>query len=106
MSNTDNVLKQYGIDKKFSHLSYGEISQKLKDAAKHTKGFCRACIDDNSIKELQTTLTEEANVYDMKQWCIDEQEWREAIEQALLALIGFEICDVLDEAEQEWWDNN
>lgn len=99
----NDLLKEYKIAEKFSHLSYGEISQKLKDAQAELSEFSEACFNQNSIKELQDAIAGEPDSTDMQTWGIDEDEWKEAIETALLALIGEEICGQLDDAESAWW---
>ncbi len=100
----NELLADYKIADKFSHLSYGEISQKLRDAQKELSGFSEACFNQNSIKELQDAFAGEPDNTDMETWGIDDDEWKEAIETALLALIGEEICDQLDDAEKAWFE--
>jgi hypothetical protein len=98
------LLKEAGIDSFTSHLSYGEIAKEMETAASSLEGFAEACYDQNHVSELVEALGEPASDTDIANWDIDADEWRGAIEQALLAKAFDEIYDDLVEAEQVWFD--
>ncbi len=52
----------------------------------HGNAFAHACIESNSINELETALQGYADKTDMNQWGLTAAEWREQIEMALIYL--------------------
>lgn len=96
------LLKDAGIDTFTSHLSYGEIAKKMEQAASSLEGFTEACYDQNKVGELVEALALPATETDMATWGIDSDEWRSAIEQALLAKAYDVIYDDLVTAENDW----
>ena len=48
--------------------------------------FAEACYNQNTIKELKEARKEEADETDMKEWGLNETEWREQIELAIAAM--------------------
>lgn len=96
-------LKEAGIDTFTSHLSYGEIAKKMEQAASSLEGFAEACYDQNKVGELVEALALPATETDMATWGIDSDEWRSAIEQALLAKAYDVIYDDLIAAENDWY---
>lgn len=48
--------------------------------------FARACFEQNTIAELETALSGEADQYDCAEWNLTSDEWRAQIEAALSAL--------------------
>jgi hypothetical protein len=67
------------IIKDWVELDEGEMVDKVKD-------FAEACCDQNSLKELKDALVREADETDMKTWNITEDQWREALEVAIIAI--------------------
>ncbi|WP_438454941.1 hypothetical protein [Vreelandella venusta] len=51
-----------------------------------TQAFATACYDDNSPSELRDALANGADETDMKTWGIDEGQWIEAVNAALIDL--------------------
>ncbi|WP_205739008.1 hypothetical protein [Vreelandella alkaliphila] len=51
-----------------------------------TQTFATACYDDNSPSELRDALANGADETDMKTWGIDEGQWIEAVNAALIDL--------------------
>jgi hypothetical protein len=47
--------------------------------------FAAACYDQNSIADLEEALRNGPDATDMHTWGINEQEWKEQIEQAIAA---------------------
>jgi hypothetical protein len=48
--------------------------------------FAEACYDQNSLKELMADLPGAADETDMKIWGLTEEQWREAIRIAIIAM--------------------
>lgn len=103
--NIQDQLKAAGIDSFTSHLSYAEIAKKAEEASQSLDGFAEACYDMNSIDELIQGLTQ-ADETDMAAWGLDEEEYKSAIEQALLAKAYDDLYDDLIEAENDWFESN
>lgn len=62
---------------------------KLKDEKENTdkvKNFAEACCDQNRVKELKEALTGEANETEMKTWNLTDDQWREALKIAIIAI--------------------
>ena len=57
---------------------------RIQDEA--TQAFAVACYDDNSPSELRDALANGADETDMKTWGIDEAQWIEAVNAALIDL--------------------
>lgn len=57
---------------------------RIKDET--TQAFATACYDDNSPSELRDALANGADETDMKTWGIDEGQWIEAVNAALIDL--------------------
>lgn len=51
-----------------------------------TQAFAVACYDDNSPSELRDSLANGADETDMKTWGLDEGQWIEAVNAALIDL--------------------
>ncbi|MGB9131551.1 MAG: hypothetical protein WCB90_02920 [Methanosarcina sp.] len=61
----------------------------LKDEEENTdkvKNFAEACCDQNSVKELKEALTGKANETEMKKWNLTDDQWREALKVAIIAI--------------------
>lgn len=52
----------------------------------NTQAFAVACYDDNSPSELRDSLANGADETDMKTWGLDEGQWIEAVNAALIDL--------------------
>jgi hypothetical protein len=52
----------------------------------NAKDFAEACCDQNSLKELKGALAGEADEMDMKTWSLTEDQWRKALEVAIIAI--------------------
>lgn len=98
------LLRDAGIDAFTSHLSYGQIAKKMEEASCSLEGFAEACYDQNKVSELVEALALPATETDMATWNIDSDEWRSAIEQALLAKAFDDIHDDLVDAENDWYE--
>jgi hypothetical protein len=48
--------------------------------------FAHACVEQNSIKDLESALTEEPDQGDLEAWDITAEEWVNHIKSALAAL--------------------
>lgn len=107
-SEITRLIKEAGIESFTSHLSYGEIAKKIKYAATGLSGFAESCFNQNSVDELVDAISgtaEQADPSDMETWDIDCYEWREAIQQALMAKAYHYIYDDLIDAEEDLFEN-
>jgi hypothetical protein len=85
--------------KDFVELDEGEPVDNVKD-------FAEACCDQNNLKELKAALAGEADETDMKTWHLTEDQWRKALEVAIIAMennlsVYEAIKCICDEEEQE-----
>ena len=56
------------------------------EPVENVKDFSEACCDQNSIKELKDALAGEADETGMKTWNLTEDQWRKALEVAIIAM--------------------
>jgi hypothetical protein len=67
------------IVKDFVELEEGKTVDKVK-------AFAEACCDHKSLKELKAALAGAADETDMKTWNLIDDQWREALEVAIIAI--------------------
>lgn len=85
-------------------MTFAEAAQEMEDAYSDLQGFSEACYDQNSIEELVTALNSDADEGDCKTWNLDDDEWKEAVKQALLAKQGDSLIELLTDAEEKWFE--
>lgn len=98
------LLNEAGIAALTTNLSWGETAELIKNAYSDLNGFAEACYEQNSVADMANFETADADETDMKNWDIDEEEWREAQKKALLAMAYDYMYDDLIAAEKEWYD--
>ncbi|MGB9938208.1 hypothetical protein [Methanosarcina sp.] len=83
---------------------YVELSE--GEPVDNVKNFAEACCDQNSLKELKAALAGDADETDMKTWHLTEDQWRKALEVAIIAMennlsVDEAIKCICDEEDQE-----
>jgi hypothetical protein len=63
-----------------------ELKDDEEENVDKVKDFAEAFCNRNSLKELKEALTGEADETDMKTWNLTEDQWREALEVAIIAM--------------------
>lgn len=63
-----------------------ELEDEEEENMDKVKNFAEACCDQNRVKELKEALTGEANETEMKTWNLTDDQWREALKIAIIAI--------------------
>ena len=85
-------------------LPYAEAAQNMRNAHLDLKDFSALCYEKKSLEELITLKKQPVNKTDCNTWNLDANEYNAAIELALLAKQGDFLADVLEAAENRWFD--